>query len=74
MFASPVSLRPTQPTYAYAGLVMHGLFFVPQVKKAVARYRPPVDEKARDLGFMTPPKTGPGKLLVQCRRDLVLIA
>ena len=36
----PVALRPTQPSLAYAGLLLHCLFYVPQVRNAIAQWRP----------------------------------
>ncbi|KZT08631.1 uncharacterized protein LAESUDRAFT_811244 [Laetiporus sulphureus 93-53] len=36
----PIALRPTLPSLNYAALILQGLFFVPQVRQAVARWRP----------------------------------
>ncbi|KAF7982834.1 hypothetical protein HWV62_25790 [Athelia sp. TMB] len=36
----PMALRPSKPSYAYAALIVQALFFVPQVRLAVSRYRP----------------------------------
>ncbi|THH29499.1 hypothetical protein EUX98_g4690 [Antrodiella citrinella] len=62
---APVSLRPTQPVFAYAGLIIHGLFFVPQVKHAIARWVPVpegVDEFETEINTH-PPRSGPDHLL-----------
>ncbi|PCH34125.1 hypothetical protein WOLCODRAFT_113208 [Wolfiporia cocos MD-104 SS10] len=34
----PVALRPTQPSFAYAGLLLHCLFYVPQVRNLIAQW------------------------------------
>jgi hypothetical protein len=38
----PIALRPTKTTLAYAALIIQGLFFVPQVRMGIARFRPSV--------------------------------
>ncbi|KAA1474450.1 hypothetical protein DENSPDRAFT_841038 [Dentipellis sp. KUC8613] len=53
----PVALRPTQATLAYAGLILQGLFFVPQVRETFANWRPSTAE-AED-GYILPPVEGP---------------
>ncbi|KAH8083351.1 hypothetical protein BXZ70DRAFT_958549 [Cristinia sonorae] len=60
----PISLRPTQSSYVYAGLILQGLFFVPQVKQAIALYIPPrdTDDPAAPLTLI-PPQSGPDHLL-----------
>ncbi|KAI0962288.1 hypothetical protein AcV7_001167 [Taiwanofungus camphoratus] len=61
----PVALRPTQPTLAYAGLILHGLFYVPQVRHAVARWHPRQNMAEEDgveaegIREMSPPTNGP---------------
>ncbi|KAI0753245.1 hypothetical protein C8Q80DRAFT_1304918 [Daedaleopsis nitida] len=37
---TPVALRPTIPTIAYAALLVQGLFFVPQFRHNIARWLP----------------------------------
>jgi hypothetical protein len=36
----PIALRPTQATLTHAALLIQGLFFVPQVRLGMARFRP----------------------------------
>lgn len=57
----PVALRPTQGSLAYAALILHGLFFIPQVKHALAPWRPYSDasqdaETSEKIGL---PSSGP---------------
>ncbi|TFY81122.1 hypothetical protein EWM64_g2892 [Hericium alpestre] len=53
----PVSLRPTQGMLAFAGLLVQGLFFVPQVRESLAKWRPsPSGSSNEDL---TAPTSGP---------------
>ncbi|THH16377.1 hypothetical protein EW146_g4264 [Bondarzewia mesenterica] len=53
----PVALRPSQSAYAYAALLFQGLYYVPQVRKNLAHWRPSLlqfdDEDA------SPPMDGP---------------
>ncbi|TCD67354.1 hypothetical protein EIP91_000221 [Steccherinum ochraceum] len=55
---TPITLRPTQASFVYTGLILQGLFFVPQVKHAVARYRPAQSEDLNDPAVM---RKGPDK-------------
>ncbi|KZP12925.1 hypothetical protein FIBSPDRAFT_869788 [Athelia psychrophila] len=36
----PIALRPTQANYVYATMIIQALFFIPQVRIAVSRFRP----------------------------------
>ena len=36
---SPVALRPTQSSLVYAALLLHALYFIPQVRQRVAEFR-----------------------------------
>ena len=49
----PVALRPTSSSLAYAGLILHALYSVPQVRHTIAEwsgvFEPPPE----------PPTTGP---------------
>ena len=47
---SPVALRPTQSSHVYAALLLHALYFVPQVRHSVANFR--VDESDLEDGVM----------------------
>ncbi|KAL1939454.1 hypothetical protein VTO73DRAFT_10010 [Trametes versicolor] len=58
---TPVALRPTSSGVTYAALILHGLFFVPQVRNTIARWLP-----AREVGTddslvseIGPPTSGP---------------
>ncbi|KAJ3557621.1 hypothetical protein NM688_g1374 [Phlebia brevispora] len=60
----PVALRPTNAAYCYAGLLLHALFFVPQVRYRVSRWRPqPEDYVEQDPQMVGPPTSGPGFIL-----------
>ncbi|EMD37136.1 hypothetical protein CERSUDRAFT_65841 [Gelatoporia subvermispora B] len=61
----PVALRPTSQSLTYASLLLHGLFFVPQVRLAIAEWRPPAPTPAIDgsVPEVAPPKSGPGYIL-----------
>ncbi|OCH87159.1 hypothetical protein OBBRIDRAFT_827877 [Obba rivulosa] len=61
----PVALRPTDSTLTYASLILHGLFFVPQVRMAIAEWRPPVSTPMTEgvVPEVAPPKTGPGYII-----------
>lgn len=52
----PVALRPSLPAYAYAGLLFQGLYFVPQIRKTLASWRPSAYQAGVDL---RPPSDGP---------------
>ncbi|KAI0822357.1 hypothetical protein BC628DRAFT_1409306 [Trametes gibbosa] len=57
---TPVALRPTSPGIVYAALILHGLFFVPQVRNALANWLP-LPEPGIDgspAAEMAPPITG----------------
>ena len=57
---SPVALRPTLSSLAYAALILHGLFFVPQFRNTVARWLPHPSSDEIDIDL---PRTGPGTFL-----------
>jgi hypothetical protein len=40
IFVRPVTIRPRSPSLVYASLLIHGLFFVPQIRERVAKWRP----------------------------------
>ncbi|KAG1752094.1 hypothetical protein EDB19DRAFT_1903493 [Suillus lakei] len=56
----PVTLRPTKHTMVYAALVLHALFYVPQIRERVANWRPAVPEGSTEA---EPPKNGPELLM-----------
>lgn len=56
----PVTLRPTKHTMVYAALVLHALFYVPQIRERVANWRPALPEGATEA---EPPKNGPELLM-----------
>lgn len=63
MRISPVALCPSQSTFIYAAMVLHALFFIPQVREYVASYRPAVDslDGITELtSIVRPPTSGPG--------------
>ncbi|KAI0643929.1 hypothetical protein C8Q79DRAFT_977495 [Trametes meyenii] len=47
---TPVALRPTSSGLTYAALILHGIFFIPQVRNAVATWlpKPPSDDEMDD--------------------------
>ena len=60
---SPVALCPSQSSYVYAAMVLHALFFVPQVKEYVASFRPVAgtpDALTTPASVVSPPTSGPG--------------
>ncbi|PSR72130.1 hypothetical protein PHLCEN_2v11978 [Hermanssonia centrifuga] len=61
---SPVALRPTQSKLTYAALILHALFFVPQVRETIARFRP-LSGLYDEGGVMIahPPTSGPDFVL-----------
>ncbi|KAI0718526.1 hypothetical protein C8T65DRAFT_638279 [Cerioporus squamosus] len=52
---TPVALRPTLPSETYAALILHGLFFVPQFKHAIAQWLPLPEPGASEI---VAPRTG----------------
>ncbi|KAI0768258.1 hypothetical protein BD413DRAFT_696035 [Trametes elegans] len=58
---TPVALRPTISGLAYAALVLHALFFVPQVRNAIAEWlpRPESGSEDEDVTEIVPPTSGP---------------
>ncbi|KAI0357849.1 hypothetical protein OH77DRAFT_1583695 [Trametes cingulata] len=58
---TPIALRPTASGLAYAALILHGLFFVPQVRNAIAEWLPKPDHGGDEANLteITPPTTGP---------------
>lgn len=58
-----MTLRPTKHTMVYAALVLHALFYVPQIRERVANWRPALPEGAMEA---EPPKNGPGKRVLCC--------
>ncbi|KAI0364511.1 hypothetical protein BV20DRAFT_1107189 [Pilatotrama ljubarskyi] len=58
---TPIALRPTASGLAYAALVLHGLFFVPQIRKAIAEWLPRPEPGAEDASVteIVPPTAGP---------------
>lgn len=61
----PVALRPSKATLVYAALVLQSLFFVPQIKEALASWRPSSSES--DEEYITPPTSGEGQsIAVSC--------
>jgi hypothetical protein len=55
---SPVAIRFTQGSLVYAALVFQGLYYVPQVRKSIASWRPL--PKTPDAEFVSPPTSGEG--------------
>ncbi len=51
--SSPVALRPTQSTLVYAALLLHALYFVPQVRQYVADFRPDLDNEGDGEGGLS---------------------
>ena len=50
---SPVALRPTQSSLVYAALILHALYFVPQVRIKVAEFRVDSDDMTDGEGGMS---------------------
>ncbi|KAI8972449.1 hypothetical protein BD414DRAFT_560365 [Trametes punicea] len=58
---TPVALRPTSSGFTYAALVLHALFFVPQVRNAIAEWLPRPDPGSdEDVAEISPPTSGAG--------------
>ncbi|CDO71510.1 hypothetical protein BN946_scf184910.g9 [Trametes cinnabarina] len=59
---TPVALRPTASGVSYAALLLHALFFVPQVRNAIASWlpRPEQGSEESSIAEITPPTNGPG--------------
>ncbi|RPD52248.1 hypothetical protein L226DRAFT_474460 [Lentinus tigrinus ALCF2SS1-7] len=53
---TPVALRPTLPGEAYAALILHSLYFVPQFKHTIAQWLPLPEPGTYE---MEPPRSGP---------------
>ncbi|KAH9949345.1 hypothetical protein B0H21DRAFT_820149 [Amylocystis lapponica] len=77
----PVALRPTRPTLTHAGLILHGLFFVPQVRHSIAHWRPhlEVPVESTDLREVSPPASGPAHMVwslleIFANMDLALLS
>ena len=57
---SPVAIRPSQGSLVYAALIFQGLYYVPQVRRSIARWRP--QPESPDAEFVSPPTSGEGPL------------
>ncbi|KAI0634033.1 hypothetical protein C8Q77DRAFT_1109415 [Trametes polyzona] len=59
---TPIALRPTAPGVTYAALILHALFFVPQVRNTLAEWLPRFGTNVNDpeATEITPPASGPG--------------
>ncbi|KAI0273871.1 hypothetical protein BGY98DRAFT_1090738 [Russula aff. rugulosa BPL654] len=57
----PVAIRPSQGSLVYAALLFQGLYYVPQVRKCVARWRPRPERPGAE--FVTPPTSGEDLLM-----------
>lgn len=72
---SPVALRVSNPRHIYAAMVLHALYFVPQVRKAICNYFPvstpaEISEITLDPDYaIVPPGSGPG-LPMTCYRHM----
>ncbi|KAH9847035.1 hypothetical protein C2E23DRAFT_850401 [Lenzites betulinus] len=57
---TPIALRPTSPGVVYAALILHGLFFVPQVRNALANWLPlpAPDTDGSPAAEIVPPTAG----------------
>lgn len=52
-------------------MVLHALFFVPQVREYIARYRPTAETESDGLvNVVLPPTTGPGARIPDTRGPL----
>ncbi|KIP03120.1 hypothetical protein PHLGIDRAFT_254599 [Phlebiopsis gigantea 11061_1 CR5-6] len=66
---TPVALRASKVTQTYAAMVMHALYFVPQVRRAIASYLPYApdgnsEDMSTDLDIrVVPPTNGPARLV-----------
>ncbi|KAI9513480.1 hypothetical protein F5148DRAFT_1302495 [Russula earlei] len=57
----PVAIRPSQGSLVYAALIFQGLYYVPQVRRSIARWRP--QPESPNAEFVTPPTSGEDLLL-----------
>ncbi|KAH9988118.1 hypothetical protein BJV74DRAFT_840135 [Russula compacta] len=57
----PVAIRPSQGSLVYAALIFQGLYYVPQVRRSIARWRP--QPESPNAEFVSPP-TGGEELLI----------
>lgn len=66
MVCSPVALRPTGSGYTYAALILHALFFVPQVRNAIAEWLPRPEQGGEESNVteITPPTSGAGMRVI----------
>ncbi|KAL6307660.1 hypothetical protein BKA93DRAFT_726897 [Sparassis latifolia] len=56
----PIALRPSQGTLTHAGLILHGLFYVPQVRHYISKWRPPLSSAAEsEADVVGEQETGP---------------
>ena len=66
---SPVALRISNPRQTYTAMVLHALYFVPQIRKAICNYLPmstPAEVGEVLLGAdyaLEPPTSGPGQAM-----------
>ncbi len=69
---SPVAIRPSHGSLVYAALLFQGLYYVPQVRKSISRWRPSPERP--DAEFVTQPTSGEGPLSsIPDQSDYVLI-
>ena len=66
---SPVAIRPSQGSLVYAALLFQGLYYVPQVRRSIARWRPQLQSggETNTASGEGPPPAAPEQ------RDCVLI-
>ncbi|KAI0329993.1 hypothetical protein GY45DRAFT_1412263 [Cubamyces sp. BRFM 1775] len=59
---TPIALRPTSSDFVYAALVLHALFFVPQVRNAIAEWLPKPESgpSEANVANIVPPNASPG--------------
>ena len=53
-------MRPSHGSLVYAALIFQGLYYVPQVRRSIASWRPTLDTP--DAEFILPPTSGGGLL------------
>ena len=57
--ASPVALRVTNPRLVYAAMMLHALYFVPQVRKAICDYFPSPESQNGEDAMAGPDPSAP---------------
>lgn len=57
-------MRPSHGSLVYAALLFQGLYYVPQVRRSIASWRPTLETPGAE--FVLPPTSGGGLLASLC--------